>query len=469
MLTFNLSKPDRVVLHKRIAASRISPKELSTMSSTDLADEETKQSIKQAEQEALEHSILKKTVMPRAKMTHKGIQDIEDMSGAAQRDREREREQEEEERIERERQERLKLQAQKQAARASVPPDSPITPITPSWGAPPPVPMHALHPSDPSGSPSMSRSPMHPLFMQTSSEMVPSTPVEHELNLADLINIDEEPGQEVSISLATLSMPPTSDNTPAPTESRSSTEPTTPLTGISPFASRSSHPELASRPSFDLSTIWSPKEETAPDTVGSEPQDVSMQEEPQQDVVMASPLGVDIIGEEANDQDFDMFLNGGEEEREVTPAAPAQTPEDIQAAYEAQTSVWSGKVRCRGVPYYRMSTHSYVKISMPLDSAIPQEVDVKARQAGGRKLETDSLLWKTLFPADHLRIDGRVPVDKSSQYLTQSRLNVSRELIAVAFSPESQASAASFDLLSKYLIDKGYAAYSRALFVCALN
>lgn len=92
---------------------------------------------------------------------------------------------------------------------------------------------------------------------------------------------------------------------------------------------------------------------------------------------------------------------------------------------------------------------------MPLDSTIPQEVDVKARQAGGRKLETDSLLWKTLFPIDHLRIDGRVPVDKSAQYLTQSRLNSSRELIAVAFSPDSEANATSFDLLSKYLIDKG--------------
>lgn len=64
MITFNLSKPDRVILHKRIASSRISPKELSTMSSTDLADEETKQSIKQAEQEALAHSILKKTAIP---------------------------------------------------------------------------------------------------------------------------------------------------------------------------------------------------------------------------------------------------------------------------------------------------------------------------------------------------------------------------------------------------------------------
>ena len=54
MLTFNLSKSDRIVLHQRIAASHITPKELATMSSTDLADEETKKSIKQAEQEALQ-------------------------------------------------------------------------------------------------------------------------------------------------------------------------------------------------------------------------------------------------------------------------------------------------------------------------------------------------------------------------------------------------------------------------------
>ena len=40
MLTFNLSKAVRVVLHMRIASSHISPKELSTMSSTDLASEE---------------------------------------------------------------------------------------------------------------------------------------------------------------------------------------------------------------------------------------------------------------------------------------------------------------------------------------------------------------------------------------------------------------------------------------------
>lgn len=291
-------------------------------------------------------------------MTHKGIQDIEDVSGAAQRDREREREEEEEERIERERQERLKLQAQRQAARASVQPDSPVTPTTPGWGAPPPVPAHALHASDPGA---MGRPPVNPLFVQTSSELAPLTPVEQELNLADLINIDDEPGQEVSISLATPDLPPISDSTPAPMESKASTEPvpTTPLTGISPFASRSSHPELASRPSFNLNAIWSPKEETAPET--PEPQDVTMQDERPPDPLTASPLGVEIIGEEANDQDFDMFLNGVDEEPEAAPVAPAtlpQTSEEIQAAYDAQTPVWSGKVRADKSPHETLLTSS---------------------------------------------------------------------------------------------------------------
>ncbi|KIY51834.1 hypothetical protein FISHEDRAFT_29202, partial [Fistulina hepatica ATCC 64428] len=69
MLQFNLSKKDRVQLHKRIVSGQISPKEISLMSSTDLADEGTKQSIKMAEKEALEHSILQKTTAPHAKIT----------------------------------------------------------------------------------------------------------------------------------------------------------------------------------------------------------------------------------------------------------------------------------------------------------------------------------------------------------------------------------------------------------------
>ena len=142
MLTFNLSKADRVVLHVRIASSCITAKELSTMSSTDLASEEEKQSIRKLEEAALAHSILKKSTVPRAKLTHKGLQDIEDVTGAAQREAEREREDEEEERIERERLARLRLQAQRAQPHGSAPPESPGAP-PPAWGAPPPVPAHA--------------------------------------------------------------------------------------------------------------------------------------------------------------------------------------------------------------------------------------------------------------------------------------------------------------------------------------
>ena len=74
---------------------------------------------------------------------------------------------------------------------------------------------------------------------------------------------------------------------------------------------------------------------------------------------------------------------------------------------------------------------------------------VHAQQMGGRTLGGDSQLWRTLFPTDHLRIDGRVPVDKSAQYLTQMRLNPNKELIAVAFSPDSDSSAVGFETLSK--------------------
>ena len=67
-LQFNLSKPDRVVIHQRIISGGLSTKEISVMSSTDLTDEDTKQSIKLAEKEALEHSILQKQMVPRLKM-----------------------------------------------------------------------------------------------------------------------------------------------------------------------------------------------------------------------------------------------------------------------------------------------------------------------------------------------------------------------------------------------------------------
>ena len=91
---------------------------------------------------------------------------------------------------------------------------------------------------------------------------------------------------------------------------------------------------------------------------------------------------------------------------------------------------------------------------MPLESNTPTEIPVLARQMGGRPLEHDSPLWKTLLPSVQLRIDGRVPIDKSAQFLLQMRMNSSKELIAVAFSSPSEQQNEPFKLLIEYLLGK---------------
>jgi hypothetical protein len=91
---------------------------------------------------------------------------------------------------------------------------------------------------------------------------------------------------------------------------------------------------------------------------------------------------------------------------------------------------------------------------MPLDSSVPQETSLIARQVAGRPLAADSLLWKTLFPSDQLRIEGRVPVENSIKYLLQMRLNATKELYAAAFVPASLTHEEDFKIFSNFLISK---------------
>lgn len=353
MLTFNLGKSDRVVLHKRIGSSHISPKELSLMSSTDLADEETKQSIKIAEKEALEHSILQKTKAPRAKITHKGMVDIEDVNNeeSSVRERERERELEEEERRERERTARLRA-AQTQQRRASqsqgsAPPESPIAAHhAGSWGGPPALPIHAMQtnettlPLSPPLEPA--RSPVDTTFSHSNSDF--NTFTEPQLDLADLINIEEEPSsQEVAVrsNLSThsaFSPPVERPDQSAPALSLSSSHSPTSPTGISPFAATTSKPEMPSRSSFDLNALWTapaPKVDTSTMSTSPPP--------PAQEENKGSLLDADILGQGADDQDFDMFLEKDHDEQNTTAPADA-SPEDQQTTLDSQPHVWSGKV-----------------------------------------------------------------------------------------------------------------------------
>ncbi|KAF8630111.1 hypothetical protein AX15_003072 [Amanita polypyramis BW_CC] len=440
-LQFNLSKTDRVAIHKRIASGNISPKEISVMSSTDLADEETKQNIKIAEQEALEHSILQKSTVPRAKITHKGLQDIEDVNGELvalrEREREREREQEEEERRERERMARVRLaqmQQRQRTASVSVPPESPVVPQkSPTWGAPPPVPAHAMTSGEEPQSPTVARPPPNPLFVHTASEL--SVPVP-ELNLADIINIEDEASGHDAATTEPLPVSPSSaasdvraqiDIAEKHGEMAKQQSPLHAATGISPFAAK------PSVPSFDLSSLWSgPSVEAAPSAPPAAAAATLSPKSPppaaaegHKDVIMESE-----ISHATQDQDFDMFLEEKEEKEQ-----PPPPPVPPQPTFEDLPRVWSGK------------------ISMPLDSTM-QETVVVARQLGGRPINGTSLLWKTLFPAELLRIDGRVATENSCSFLTQTRLNPTKELIAVAFSPADAQNGQGLKVISDFLIGK---------------
>ncbi|KAJ7623200.1 hypothetical protein FB45DRAFT_98273 [Roridomyces roridus] len=397
MLQFNLREKDRVLLHRGIASGSITPKELSLMSPADLANEQLKESIRIAEEEALAHSILEKTVVPRAKLTHKGLEELETIvdDEAVLREREQARRKEEEEKRAREQAARLRTRT----ASVSLPPESP-TIGSASWGAPPPMPVQISTPTD-------EMSATVAAFVGS-----PSDALEPEMNLADLINIDDE----LAVAVGDVSVPPPA----APTKAPSPPVVQSPVTGISPFATKSEAP----RASFDLNSLWSAPKKEEEEPVASPPQPQGGSPIPLEESKKEEEMDLD-----TDDMDFDAFLD---EKPEVAP-----TPEALQATFNAVPQVWTGK------------------INMPLDSTIPQETPVVARQIGGRPLEASSVLWQTLFPSDLLRIDGRVPVDKSAQFLLQTRMNSTKELIAVAFSPASDSSSAGFQILTDFLIAKG--------------
>ncbi|KAI9431373.1 hypothetical protein H4582DRAFT_1858968 [Lactarius indigo] len=465
-LTFNLQQSDRVLLHQRIASAQVVPATLATMSSTELASQEQQQSIKQAEQEALAHSILIKSTVPRAKITHKGLQDIEDVnedSAVAKQRRERELEMAEEER-ERERLARLRTvqpSGQSNPPSASAPPDSPAVPSAP-WSTATPV----LAQGQGQGTELTSA--------HTGSGV---SAVDSELNLGDFIHMDDEPPETSPLTIAppatttTAATPATVVPSTAPISEPLSATTLTPITGISPFAP--SKPDMPPRASFDLNALWSapasapasvpsPKEQDG-ENKDKDKEEVEVDEEgeamemdlgtpPDESASAPAPASVAMApveperdaeheGESGDDLDFAMFLGQEEEEKDnkgkdAMRGRPETSAPDPQAIFDGLPRVWNGV------------------ISMPIDSTVPQELRVDARQIGGRGLASDSPLWRTLFPIDHLRIDGRVAVGSSAQYLLASRLNSAKELIAVAWTPVSDTDMTVLQTLKTFLINK---------------
>lgn len=379
MLSFNLAKPDRIALRKGIALGRITPAQLNVMSSTDLANEHLKHEIEVAEKEALEHSILQRVTAPRAKMTHKGFETIEDVSGSRNTDAQRAEEEEDRMEMEKREREREKLArlrslsiAQGEASSTepgeSAPLSASLPPISPTsttmarsnsmtWGAPPPLPTHVLQQqqdAQPSvSSPLSGRPPMRAPFGPSPTDFMSS--MEGGLNLADLINIDDDesetPAQGIldpvpqfvqgrADSVSTISTTPEITTPSGPS----------PFTTAKPLVQQVQHPvESTRRASFDLNSLWTGQEKIEtenpePDT-GSD-QGIGGDEDNEASYIAGSP-------EQIQDQDDAMDIESADEDEDQAFDAILEQNEAESALNNAQSDqkdlntippIWAGQV-----------------------------------------------------------------------------------------------------------------------------
>jgi hypothetical protein len=89
---------------------------------------------------------------------------------------------------------------------------------------------------------------------------------------------------------------------------------------------------------------------------------------------------------------------------------------------------------------------------MEPDPALVNKVTM--RQVGGRPLGSSKTVWNQLLKSSKATIDGRVPVEGAVKYLVSSRMNGSRELIAVALET-TEESKAKLNQLYDILVKKG--------------
>lgn len=430
MLTFNLSQPDRHHLRRNIGTNSLLALQLSKMSSVDLANEQTKQQIEAANRESLEHSILtQRPAAARAKITHKGEEIIEDLVGddigrrihdEEQRDTEREREREKGAR------ERTKM----------LPPPPP-TPKEPFFKGPQDI-LAQQHSAASQKAAQIQAQAQHTTSVTTSS-LQDAVTAEPSFKFDDLIAIDlpdDSPPQE-STSLGS--------ETKAPT-------PSAPLIHVKSdgfVASTEDSAEsstVARSGSFDLNHVWSGAPSEHPFQGSSGSPILSARTDETRD-----PPSIDIdLGTAADDEDFDIFLD----QPEATPSVPSRNgPEAEKAVFEALPIVWSGNVRDSFVVYVSASSMRFIpQLNLPDTGKSPS---VHARQVGGRYIEKASTQWHILFPAHpphQLKVDGRVPVKESAKYMTQNRMNVTRELIIVALTPSDNRT--EYDDVISFLVNR---------------
>lgn len=294
MLTFNVGQSDRVLLRKGIGIGEISATELSEMSSADLANEQIKQDMEKAAQEALQQSILKEqTALPRAKITHKGEEIIESNTS-------------EDLRAVRDEEERQRVRTHLRVRTGSIlqGPESAAM-------------------SSAAGMSSSIFGENRPIDVQDGTLTSPDKPFSPD-----------------GVPLPTITSPlsPVVTVFGPPVTSSPIQETMSPVDEIGGPSIKKLH---TSRPSFDLNALWSNTTRRDSKTDDVVDNDVGVRGDDEGEEAM------DLDEDQPGDQDFGMFLDDVEEKNNAVPVPPKSTTPPLSPEEKLETlpTVWSGEVR----------------------------------------------------------------------------------------------------------------------------
>jgi len=186
-------------------------------------------------------------------------------------------------------------------------------------------------------------------------------------------------------------------------------------------------PLTPSHPNFSLTTLWS-----GTDSLGAGQASPAGNSEPESGSLMGTLH--DEFFESWEDDNLDALL--APEELDSDPS-PREEVALSSKAMPARSAVWTGEV------------------IMPMEPSPPLSCKVFARQVGGTRLGENPATWRLLFTAATIRIDGRVPVPNSTQYLLTMRMTANKELVATALFPQSASDVGAFRQLFEFLYSRG--------------
>ncbi|KAG8949867.1 hypothetical protein FRC04_008170 [Tulasnella sp. 424] len=428
MLTFNLEKSDRTELRSRIATGRISPAELSHMTSADLANEQLQAEMESMREAAMRGSILEaRRMAPRVKMTHKGEELIEDQSGGNVGGPTFDDINESDER---------KGDAEMEHGEGGDAGDGD------DEMRPPMSPLDEM----------MIHHAQSPLALMT-DELQAATSAVGGFDISEVLGDMGLAGTPVDPSSHSDAMAVVSGAAAGTIPVRPTVTTPQHRNSISGAPKSSTNSLLASalasasHSQFNLNSVWGGGTDQT--------SDVSAAMMGLGGASDLEPVGVPEQSEDAGmmeDTELEEFFNGGE----LFEPADATEPMDVEAEVRGDGEGVGGS----GTPLDEMQVFEALPAVWTGPVQMPNEQDsawtsmCQARQVGGRNLGTSDFLWKLLFTQPITRIDGRVPVPASTKYLVDTRLNPTKDLVAVALTPMDEGDQ-EFAKLNEFLIKKG--------------